>query len=227
MRTKSKVLLSGVVAALSSASLMAQVYSLNAVGYINVTVPSGFSIMANQLNTTNNNISPLLDAQLGDGFHDGVQIYKYATVGGYTTFTVDSTSAPPYDGGNAAVTTLNPGEAVFIHNPFNTNFTLTFVGTVLQGSLTNHLLSGFNLVSSMVPQAGALDTALGITEIDGDQIYTYNSTNGYTSYTGDSTSAPPWDGGPGGAAPSVSVGQGFFYHAGSGAQLWIRTFTVN
>ena len=62
------MILSGVIAALSGASLMAQVYSLNAVGYINVTCAPGFSIIADQLYASNSvtpqYISPLLDAQL-------------------------------------------------------------------------------------------------------------------------------------------------------------------
>jgi hypothetical protein len=225
------MILSGVIAALASASLMAQVYSLNAVGYINVTIPTGFSIMTDQLYATNQTtpqyISPLLDAQLGSGSYDGVQIYKFNNVSqSYTTFSVDSLSSPPYDGGNAAATTLNPGEAVFVYNPFPP-FTLTFVGQVPQGNLTNTLLPGFNLVGSVVPQAGALDTALGLTEIDGDQVYTFDPVKGYTTYSGDSLSSPPWDGGPGGAAPTVIVGQGFFYRAASGRQLWVRSFSVN
>jgi len=88
MRTKT-LLLSGVVAALTSASLMAQVYSLNAVGYINVTIPPGFSIVANQLNTTNNNISPLLDSQINPDGVSGLNLctfYKFANgPGPYTT----------------------------------------------------------------------------------------------------------------------------------------------
>ena len=60
---------------------MAQVYSLNAVGYINVTIPPGFSIVANQLNTTNNNLSPLLDSQIAcDGSYglNACAFYKFS-----------------------------------------------------------------------------------------------------------------------------------------------------
>jgi hypothetical protein len=225
MRTKTLVL-SAIVGALSSASLMAQVYSLNAVGYINVTLAPGFQIIANQLNTTNNNLSPLLDTQVGDGSHDGLEFFKF-NGSSYTVLTTDSLSAPPWDG-PATSTTLNPGEAAFVFNPYSTNITLTFVGTVLQGSLTNALPKGFSLVSSLVPQAGRLDVDLGLTEVDGDLVFQYNPvTKGYAEYTGDSLNVPPWDA-PGGypANPTVAVGGGFFYYS-SGGNPWIRSFTVN
>jgi len=232
MRTKTLVL-SAIVGALSSASLMAQVYSLNAVGYINVTLAPGFQIIANQLNTTNNNLSPLLDSQVGDGNHDGLEFFKF-NGSTYTTLVTDSINlpAPPWDG-PATSTTLNPGEAVFVYNPYSTNITLTFVGTVLQGSLTNVLVKGFSLASSLVPQAGRLDVDLGLTEVDGDEIFQFNpATKSYVTYVGDSINlpAPPWDG-PGGAfpaSPTVAVGGGFFYYTTvTGGNPWIRSFTVN
>jgi len=209
---------------------MAQVYSLNAVGYINVTLQPGFQIIANQLNTTNNNLSPLLDSQLGDGFHDGLEFFKF-NGSSYTTLVTDSLSTPPWDG-PATSTTLNPGEAVFVYNSYSTNITITFVGTVLQGSLTNTLGKGFSLASSIVPQAGRLDVDLGLTEVDGDEIFQYNQTSkSYVTYVGDSLNLPaaPWDA-PGGypANPTVAVGGGFFYYtAVTGGNPWIRSFSVN
>jgi len=257
MRTKT-LLLSGVVAALSSASLMAQVYSLNAVGYINVTIPPGFSIVANQLNTTNNNLSPLLDSQVNPDGVSGLNLctfYKFGA-GHYTTLQPDyfSVNAFPWDQTFATTTTLNPGEAVFVHNQNATNVTITFVGTVLQGSLTNTSLAGpgFNLISSMVPQAGRVDVDLGLPEVDNDIVYIFNPSTatvpGYQTYQGDEFNAgQPWDA-PGGqpANPTVAVGQGFFYHAfetgttignaadggptyttGGYPALWVRNFNVN
>jgi len=263
MRTKT-LLLSGVVAALSSACVMAQVYSLNAVGYINVTIPPGFSIVANQLNTTNNNFSPLLDSQIASDGGYGLDLctfYKFVTgaPNPYTILQPDSFSvnAFPWDQTYATNTTLNPGEAVFVKNNNATNVVVTFVGTVLQGSLTNQSLvgPGFNLISSMVPQAGRVDVDLGLPEVDSDIVYVYNpstaSSPGWQTYTGDEFATDPqlqpWDG-PGGqpANPTVGVGQGFFYRAfeatsaignaanggttyttGGYPSLWVRTFNVN
>jgi len=260
MRTKT-LLLSGVVAALTSASLMAQVYSLNAVGYINVTIPPGFSIVANQLNTTNNNISPLLDSQINPDGVSGLNLctfYKFANgPGPYTTLQPDffSVNTIPWDQAYASNTTLNPGEAMFVKNLNTTNVVVTFVGTVLQGSLTNTALvgPGFSLVSSLVPQAGRVDVDLGLPEVDTDNVYIYNPSTatvpGWQTYTGDesSTQGQPWDSPTGQPLnPTVVVGQGFFYHAfetgsaignapnggttyttGGYSALWTRTFNVN
>jgi len=238
MRTKT-LILSAIVGALSSLSLMAQVYSLNAVGYINVTIPPGFSMIANQLNTTNNNLSPLLDSQFATGNYDGMEFYKFANGSGFApTLIVDSYSAVlpyiPWDQAAATNTTLNPGEAVFVYSPYTTNLNITLVGTVLTGSLTNDYKVGFNMVSSQVPQAGRLDVDLGMPEVDGDQIYIFNNaTTSYEIFTGDqySTSGQPWDTVSAGTNlnPTVSVAQGYWYKAqtGNGPNVWVRNFSVN
>jgi hypothetical protein len=223
------MILSGVIAALASASLMAQVYSLNAVGYINVTVPPNFSIIADQLYATNQNtpqfVSPLLDSQLLDGAHNGVTLFKYDSVNGYTIMLVNGV---PAWSGPATTTTLNPGEAVFIYNPYPTNMTLTFVGQVPQNSLTNHILQNFNLVSSVVPQSGTLDAALGLAPNAGDTVFFYDSVNGYSIYIASGTTGV-WQfpaGFP--TSPTPAVGQGFFYYTPNVAGVsWTRTFTVN
>jgi hypothetical protein len=236
MRTKT-ILLSGVVAALSGASLMAQVYSVNVVGYINVTIPPGFSIVADQLLANGpgvpQTLSPLLDSQIGlnptgdPSPFNGTSWFKYTagvTSGSpWTTLTPDSypaTGNVPWDQTFATNTTLNPGEAIFVQNP-GSAFTVTFVGTVPQGNLTNNAVAhGFSLVSSIIPQAGRLDADLGFPEVDGDTVFIYNvstsSHPGYQTYNADSYSGSgqPWDA-PGGQPlnPTVAVGQGFFYLA--------------
>jgi hypothetical protein len=236
MRTKT-LLLSGVVAALSSVSLMAQVYSLNAVGYINVTCPVGFSIIANQLNTGNNVITNLIQVDPG-GSMDGDTIYKYvntgtpSTSGYHAVLSADSLNPPYYwDGSDPTITTLNPGEAAFFYNANPTPLTLTFVGTVLQGSLTNNMIPGFNLISSQVPQAGTVFAALGIPldaagSDDGDTVYIMDA--GKYDQVSSVDSLNPPSNLDGTQAPSVNVGQGFFYYRGNPTtQLWIRNFSVN
>jgi hypothetical protein len=228
MRTKT-ILLSGVVAALSGASLMAQVYSLNVVGYINVTVPPNFSMIADQLYSVNQStaqyISPLLDSQLLDGAHNGVELFKYSNANGYTILIANSTGWQ----GPATTTTLYPGEAVFIYNPFTTNLTLTFVGQVPQGSLTNALFQNFNLVSSIVPQSGALDDPAGAALVPnaGDEIFLYDSVNGYQIYIASGTTGVWQKPASLPASPTPAVGQGFFYYTSKAAGVtWTRTFSV-
>ena len=245
MRTKT-ILLSGILAALSGVSLMAQVYSLNAVGYINVTCGQLFTIVADQLYASNavngvippNYISPLLDAQLLDGNHDGVEIFKYNN-GSYTTLAVQQVTGQPAvwsEPSLAQTTTINPGESVFFYNPYSTNMTLTFVGTVPQGSLTNTALQpntlangGFSMVSTIVPFGGAIDSVLGLNQTNvniGDEVFVYNPTAGeYASYSTVLNSGIfSWQPNP----PVLAVGQGFFYFTLSKSGVnWVQNFSVN
>jgi len=243
MRTKT-LLLTAALTAVSSAALMAQtnVYSLNAVGYINVTVLPGFNMIANQLISTNNTLGSLIPDTLnaaGVGYIDGVQVYKYTGTGFATDIAASATSSFANNWKAGGVITLNPGEAAWFKNPFPTNLTFTFVGTVPQGTLTTSIAgpSSFSMVSSQVPQAGDLVSNLGLTNINnGDQIFVFNPTNqAYQTYnvnfnTGNSGYNQDFTGNTG--DPMINVGQGFWYHtgttaSGSGPITWTRTFSVN
>jgi hypothetical protein len=197
---------------------MAQnVYSLNVVGYYNVTIPpAGFYLVANQLNTTNNTINSVISAPA-----DGSQFYKYA--GGFAAATYDAI-AGAWDNNF----TLNPGEGGFFRDPNGgTGQVLTFVGEVLQNTspgLINTLPIGNSIRSSMVPQQGTVTGTLGVPAEDGDQVYVYNG--GFSANTYDGI-AGAWDSAdPGG--PVVNVGQSFFYKKVTGgvSTSWVRSFTV-
>jgi hypothetical protein len=81
------------------------------------------------------------------------------------------------------------------------------------------------MVSSIVPQAGTVDSTLGLTANAGDILYLYDPNNGFSSYVAVSTlGVIGWS--P--SVPSPAVGQGFFYYTGSATGVsWGRTFTVN
>jgi hypothetical protein len=210
MRTKALLGLAALAAGAMTAAAQSSVYSLNVVGYYNVPVPANQLVMlANQLNTTNNKISSLLPSVPA-----GAQLYKYN--GGYTVYQMDEFDPVWLPDGNA---TLNPGEGAFFRSPTAT--TLTFVGEVLQGSLTNTLpIGALSMRSSMVPQAGTA-SALGIPGEAGDQLYKYS--NGYTVYQFDEFD-PVWI--P--SEPSLNVGEAFFYRKSptSTKNNWVRDFTV-
>jgi hypothetical protein len=254
MRTKT-LLLSAALGALSSASLMAQVYSLNAVGYINVTCPPGFSTVANQLNNGTNFID-ILNAQIlaNPNAFLGDEVFKLsAPNGSYTIWQVGSRGISsgipltPVNGAAAAVVTFNPGEAIFFNNVQTTNITLTFVGTVLTGSptntpangLTNLLSPGFNFVSSMVPVAGSVggtSSVLGITPTVGDEVFVYDLTSSaydIFNYTGVTARNPSGWGIVTAASgvtapPTVAVGQPFYYdNTATTTNSWVESFSVS
>jgi len=212
MRTKTLLCLAALTAA-GVATSMAQsnVYSLNVVGYVNVTCPANqLVLLANQLNTTNNTIGALIPN--GPAF---AQFYKYN--GGYTAYGFDDVDLVWTPNANA---TLNPGEGGFYRSPSAT--TLTFVGEVLQGSRTNTLPIGLYAIrSSIVPQQGKISTDLLVPGEAFDQAYTY--AGGYTAYGFDDVDLV-WT--P--SEPTINVGQAFFYHKASTStqSKWIRNFTV-
>jgi len=210
MRTKT-LLIAATVLAAGVASTMAQVYSQNVVGYVNIPVPANTKVLiANQLNTTNNTIASLLP-----NVAPNTQLFKFNN--GYTGYGFDEIDLIWTPNGNA---TLNPGEGCFLISPSAT--TLTFVGEVRQGSLTNTLPNGVKVLrSSIVPQAGLISTTLGLPAEPNDQLFTFN--NGFTGYGFDEIDLI-WT--P--SEPNISVGQAFFYtKSGSGVNTnWIRNFTV-
>jgi hypothetical protein len=242
MRTKT-LILSGIVAALSGASAMAQVYSLNAVGYINVDVPHGFSIIADQLYLTNQQTAQSVDAVFAPTLlnggattpdpYVGCILYPYASYPnalGYVgaILVQQNAGSPPFWSSSAEAqgTSFNPGQACFIYNP-GSDFTMTFVGQVPQGTVTNTLQRGFNLISSIIPQTGAIDTDLGLTPGVGDIAFTYVSGQGYNLIDLYQTSGSSqfWSALH---SPTNTVGLGFFYYSISATpNQWVRTFTIN
>jgi hypothetical protein len=205
MRTKT-LALSALLGMLGSASLVAQtnVYSINAVGYINVTLYPGYNIVTCPLICTpNNTVSNLFNNSAG-AYQGSTKVgtppkfpasLVYQFVDG-TGFTGTDNTQPNNAGQNGWANgsfTLNPGQSVFYFNPLpigsGSNMVATFVGTVPQGNnynLTNALLPGFNLVGSIIPDSGDIitNTIMSLTNVTptkDDQIYTfdptYNSTN--------------------------------------------------
>jgi hypothetical protein len=226
MRTKTILLSAAVLAAGLSAVSAQSVFSVNAVGYVNIPVVSGYQIVANPLNNSNNTLSVILP--LGAANHN-TKIYKFnpanSTFGAPSTFSFD-----PEDGTGLWFpdVALNPGEGVFLFSPIAT--TLTFVGEVPQGTLSNPLPPNYSIRSSIVPQTGGISSALGLTAQNNDTVYFFNPAiqnyvAPFTFLFDDETNTGVWS--P--SEPSPAVGQGFFFRNTSGivGRSWNRTFSVN
>lgn len=216
------------------ATSMAQVYSVNAVGYVNLTLEKGFNLIANQLNRTPDN---KLDTLL-QGVPVESQVFKFNN-GLYKADIYDSANWLDAETGDPSTTTVNPGEGFYFYNASTASpgqITVTLVGEVPQGNVGYSLPENrFHLVSSKVPQAIALTPANGFPDRLEALYQTYNAlTQGYdTSLIN--------DGGPGAggigwqnsetgapATPTPAVGQGFFIYVPAGGPLvWTRTFSVN
>ena len=216
MRTKT-LLLSAAVGAAGLLAADAQVYSVNSVGYVNVTVPTGFSMLANPLDASDNDLAAVLPS-----VPDGTTAFAW-NGSGFTSKTYDELDGAwlPAD----PAISFAPGGGVFLRNSSGAAFTVTFVGEVMQGAaLTTPLPAGFSIVSSQVPQQGTL-TALGFTAIDGATVFQWvNNGLGGGSYV--SSTYDDLDGAWLPAEISVDPAEAFWVRMPA-AGNWVRNFSVN
>jgi hypothetical protein len=217
MRTKI-ILSAALVAAGIAAADAQQVYSVNAVGYVNVTLVTGYNLLANPLKGTNNQVSTVLPT-----VPDGTSLLTWNAVA------QDFNQADVYIGGwadgdgNPSTRVLDPGQGFFLQNNSGAT-TITFVGEVPQGALTNKISAGFGYYGSIVPQSAGL-TALGFTGIDGMSYYPWNKA--IQDYGQSYTYSGVWFDGDGNPAdPVPAVAEGFLLSSPS-AINWTRNFSVN
>jgi hypothetical protein len=167
-------------------------------------------LLGNQLNTTNNTLAGIIPNPPPLS-----QFFKFN--GGFSTYQFDDVDLVWTPNGNVS---LAPGEGGFFISPVAT--TLTFVGEVMQGSLTNTLPVNTKVIrTSIVPQAGRVSTDLGLPGEALDQLFTFNG--GFTTYQFDDVDLV-WT--P--SEPTNNVGGAFFYIKANGnTQVnWVRNFTV-
>lgn len=209
MRTK-LILTTAAFGVVGSLGAFAQVYSVNAVGYINVDVPAkGIALIANQLNNGGNLVKDVIT-----GVPEGTIVFAYAQGSGFTpnAFEFGEWSNPNQ--------VLAPGAGFFLQNNSDAAVKVTLVGEVPQGTaLSTALANGLNLVSSQVPQAGKLVTDLGFPAVEGDVVFQWNGTS-YRPANG--FEFGEWSGGE----PTIGVAEGFFVQK-NGASTWTRSFSVN
>jgi hypothetical protein len=223
MKTQS-LLFTAAAMCLGAASAFGAVSS-NIVGYTKVSLNSGLNLIGNTLdNKAGNKIADVIPS-----VPDGTTVYLFnGTTFGSTQFLANDPENPSAGGIWTADATLAPGTGFFIETASAT--TVTFVGEVLQGALSNPIPAGLSIKSSQVPQAAALDT-LGLVAGDGDTVFYYKGAAGYDSFQFLANDpANPSAGGiwttTDNAAPQLAVGQAVFYSS-AGQSTWNRTFTVN
>lgn len=221
MRTKTLLLTAALVVA-GAATSMAQsnVYSLNVVGYINIPLASGYNLIANQLDGSNNVVSTVFptapDGAIVSKWNPATQSFKpgdtyYAGSGWF-----DDSFTP-------SVTTLNPGEGFFLNNPGSAT-TVTITGQVRQGTNSTTLNSNYGFFSSVPPVVSGFSTN-GFPAQDGMIVSTfsggsYHSVGTYYAGSGwfdDSFVA---------VDPAPAVGTGFLLLNPATAQTWTRAFVV-
>lgn len=226
MRTKALIITAALGLASAASSMAQAVYSVNVVGYVNLTMRPGFNLVANQLKAGNNSLINVFPS--GSVLPDS-HVLTFAN-NNYTDDIWDGSDWLNNADGTASVTTVEPGKGFFFLNSEAVNTTVTLVGEVSTGNnLTVNLPTGFSLVSSIVPQQLSLTPANGFNAIP-DMIYlSFNSAvqnyNSALLFDG-----ADWTDNESGAvvpAPSVGVGQGFFILNPDAATSWVRSFNPN
>jgi hypothetical protein len=207
---------------------MAQVYSVNAVGYVNTVLKPGFNLISNPLIAQDNTVAALF-SNVSPSIPNLLTVYVY-TNGRYDTAAYDDIDER--FNGDAADDQLLPGDGAFVLNPENTDLTVTFVGEVPQGrgaqALSNPLPVGFSIQSSIVPQADDVnDLGLKPPVVEqGDTIYKWNTTTrSYDVYSYDDIEEN-WVQGSTVSVPTLGVGEAFFLLKSTAAN-WVREFSVN
>jgi hypothetical protein len=221
MRTKT--LLASIVLGASCAGLMqAQVYSSNAVGYVNKTFTPGFQSAANPLKGEGDTVTDLF----GDSFPLDTVVWTIGASGGFER----SDFGDPFGTGTGAWlpdVTLDPGTGFLVDLAGDADVTITFVGEVLQGALENNIAAGFTMQASQVPQALNLDDDdANFPAAEGDVVYVY--VDDATGWSTPREYGDPFGLGTLSFTPAVTldVAEGFLINTAE-AKTWARTFSVN
>lgn len=230
MRTKTVFLTAALVAA-GALSSMAQsnVYSLNVVGYINLSLTNGYQMIANQLDLdgtgTNNTLSSVFSTNLPNlttllAWNASAQTFVAATY---------RASSGQFAGDPTDVTTfgIQPGEGLFVNlSGSAAPTTVTLVGTVLQAGsgIAYALPSGYSIASSQAPLSGGVQTTLGYPAGNLDAVLTWSIATGTYNASTYRSSSGAWTGGE----PQITVGESFFVNVHSATGVtWTNTFVVN
>jgi hypothetical protein len=238
--------MSALLGTLGSISAMAQstnVYSLNAVGYVNVSLQPGYNIISCPLLASpDNTVGTVLNN--GDGHLTGFEVLFFNPATGLYSDDIGQTvggrggTSNTNGWENNGTNVLSPGLACWIDNPSNIVVNQTFVGTVPSGTMTNVLTKGYNLVSTILPISGDIVTnpLSTLTNFNlGDSVQTYNNPGNlqYTVYT--ASSGLRGQGGYGynslwnapGDPIVTNVGEGFWYNNAGNTINWVQSFSVN
>jgi len=241
MRTKT-VLLSALLGALGSVSVHAQnVYSLNAVGYINETIYPGYNLISCPLITSpDQTLNTILPNGTGTGGpYNGDTVYFFSPSTGYTSTQgrAVNTGGTGWTSG-ASTNVIPPGTGFWLYSGATSNITVTLVGTVPSGPMTNTLSSGYNLVSSIVPVSGDIysNTISAFTNVNaGDSLYIFDPTQQKYTFAYKAVNpaiagngGSPWKLSSGGDPVLPNVGQAFFYYDSSVSPInWVENYSVS
>jgi hypothetical protein len=181
----------------------------NVIGYLSITLPPGFSMIANPLDGPTNT--------LGKAFKDwpdGTTLNKFDT----QLFRLVE-SAVKFSQWTNPSDRLGPGEGAIFFNPTLDYRSVCFTGEVLRNNPAVSISSGFSICTSPVPQSGSLVEDLEFPIANGDVIHLFDRDK--QQYVLHPYENGHWTTG----APLVSIGESFWVAKAEPA-TWTRTLDV-
>ena len=224
MRTKTLLLTAALAAAGAATSMAQSIYSVNAVGYVNKTVVTGFNLVANPFVVADDSIGTLIPA--GSVDHP----ISATVLDDSGVFHANNYDPDPSIGWDFPDQHMVLGGGIIINNG-GAPFTVTFVGEVKQGTPVSNPIPNTSLTpaapvvvrSSKVPQAGTL-TVLGLLPTQPAHTTQY-AADGHTFLPGD-YDPDPAIGWTAGVEQTLGIAEAFYIQTGAGDN-WDRNFTVN
>jgi hypothetical protein len=191
------------------------VFSVNIVGYVNLALAPGLSLIANPMFHTNYTLAFWLPSA-----PDGAQVYKLTAGGSFEVSTFDAVEGV-WSNPNLEVP---PGTGFYFNNPSTETLRHMFYGEVHQGVLVNPLPEGISTAGSLVPWAGSINSHLHVPGEPGDEIR-IRVNDGESPpfelssvYTAISTEESRWE-----PDLTLGVGQGLWINK-QRAQDWVQVF---
>jgi len=182
--------------------------SANMIGYASVTLPPGFSMIANPFHSSQT-VSDIFKT-----WPDGTSLNRFDT----RLFRLVENGVKGGKWTNE-FEKLVPGEGAIFFNPTTDYKSVSFVGEVLQGHLAIPMPSGFSIRSSVVPQPGNLVDDMHFPIANGDVVHLFDREQ--QKYVLHPFVDDKWTAG----APVISVGEAFWI-AKTEPGNWNRNVTL-
>ena len=185
------------------------IFSRNAVGYVTLTLPPGFSLIANPLEAAESTVATVFK-----GMPDGTGLSKFNA-----EFYRLKENNVEHGKWGKPTEKLGPGEGAIFFNPTLDYKTVNFVGDLISKGFSIPIPAGFSVRSSPVPQPGQLDTDLGFPVNEGDEVHLFDrDRQAYVVHRYESGGWLP-------SAPVVGVGEAFWI-AKTEPRNWVRNVLI-
>lgn len=166
----------------------------NVLGYVSITLPPGFSMIANPLDAPTNTVGKVLK-----DWPEGTTLNKFDT----QLFRLVE-NAVRFSQWTNPSEILMPGEGAIFFNPTSDYRSVCFTGEVRQKDLSIAIASGFSMRSSPLPQPGSLVEDLEFPVANGDVVHLFDRDK--QQYVLHPFENGNWTAG----TPMVSVGEAFW-----------------